>query len=365
MTQNKDTILKPVVVMDLSSSGEGGGPYTSYKRIMDSSLRSKYEFKTIVYKTHIGRFISFKRIRDLMKQIQAAKPDIVHFTGLQLQGLHISIACKLLGVNNTVITIHGSSSEALNIGKFKKFILSYILEPLTLLLVRKYHGVSKYVCTLPVAKLFSYKSLGYIYNLPPTDANNNQGYDLRKVLGVGEDDILVASVGRVIKDKGFHILEQVIKELSEYDKLKFIIIGDGNYLEDMKKNLREIEGKKGVFFLGYRSDIQDILRKCDIFVLPTLHETLSIALLEASTVGLPLVATNTGGIPEIVKPGFNGELVQPGNAYELKQCIINLINNKEYRKMLGKNAEARVAETFNREKILTEIDNMYQLLLKR
>ena len=86
---------KPVIVMDLSSTGKDGGPYISSTRIMNSELNEKYEFKSIIYKTELGRNISIKRILDIKNQLLEIKPDIVHFTGLQLSGFHVALACKL------------------------------------------------------------------------------------------------------------------------------------------------------------------------------------------------------------------------------------------------------------------------------
>ena len=85
---------KKIVALDLSTTGKGGGPYEQQEDI-NSKLKEKYDFKTINYDTSLGRFISLRRIYDLYKQLKVINPDIVHFTGLQLSGFHIILACKL------------------------------------------------------------------------------------------------------------------------------------------------------------------------------------------------------------------------------------------------------------------------------
>ena len=97
----KEGARKPVVAMDLSTRGKGGGPYTSTMRLMQSALKESYEFRVISYDPSLGRGISWKRIRDLRRQIDEVDPDIVHFTGLQLSGFHIALASRLSGARGS------------------------------------------------------------------------------------------------------------------------------------------------------------------------------------------------------------------------------------------------------------------------
>ena len=355
---------KPIVVMDLSTSGKGGGPYTSSVRIMESELKEKYEFKVIDYKTEIGRGISLKRILDLKKQIEKLKPDIVHFAGLQLTGFHVAIACRLAGIKRTIITIHGFSGDALYFHPVKKFITKYIIEPITLLLVKKICGVSEYVVTRRVVRLFKKKCAGVVYNFPPPKVLNNEQFDIRKELGIGSTDRVVVTVARITKDKGYHIYEKVISKFQNVENLKFIVVGNGDYLPEMKKNLQLQVGQNQVFFLGYRGDVQQIHKGCDIFALPTLHETLSIALLEASMENLPLIASNTGGIPEIVKTDYNGILVSTGDIDAMYNAINKLYQDKELCLEYGNNARKRLDEKFSDKSIVQKLDGVYQSVLK-
>jgi len=227
---------------------------------------------------------------------------------LQLSGFHTILACKLAGIKRTVVTIHGFSGDALDIHQFKKIMLTYFIEPLTLFLSNKIIGVSEYVIARPILRMFHQKCCGTIYNLIPAAYISNNEPSLRSELGLSASDTLAVSVARIRKDKGYHILDAAIANFQNVPQLKFIIIGEGDYLDEMRENLKEQILNGQVYFLGYRSDIQRILHDCDFFILPTLHETLSIALLEASVEGLALIASNTGGVPEIVENGYNGIL---------------------------------------------------------
>lgn len=356
---------KPVVMIDLSSDSIGGGPYTSHYRILTSTLSSQYDFHCLNYKKSLGRNVSIKRVIDLYKQIKKIKPDIVHFSGLQLAGFHFAIACMLAGINRTIVRIHGFSGEAIYFHPLKRVLMTFFMEPLTLLLAKKIYGVSQYVVNKKMVQLFKNKCLGPIYNLPPIPYTaTGKDENIRHDLNLDDNCIVAATVGRITLEKGYAILVETIRRLHHLSGLKFLIIGEGDYLQEMKEKLFEQEKQKRVFFLHHRNDVQRILNGCDFFVLPTLHETLSIALLEASSQGLPLIASNTGGVPEIVKNNYNGILVEPGNIDQLVNAIEKMYYDKNLRQRFSVNARELVQTRFCRETILEKIDAAYRALLE-
>lgn len=357
-------IKKSIIAMDLSTTGQGGGPYTSNMSVMNSNLKLKYEFKSFYYNTELGRGISIKRIKDLAKQLKVIKPDLVHFSGLQLSGFHLALACKLAGIKKIVVTVHGFSGDAIDFNFFKRFLLTYFLEPITLLLSDRIIGVSEYVISRRVIKLLSAKRSVAIYNFPPKQIDLVNKNEFREELNLKLSDVIVVSVARIIKDKGYHILDEAILKFKNQSNLKFVIVGDGSYLNEMKEKLKEQVHNNQVFFLGYRDDISKILSSCNVFVLPTLHETLSIALLEASQANLALIASETGGVPEIVKHEYNGLLVIPGSIKALEEAIERVFKDRDLREKFGNNSKLHIQEKFSDDEIEYKIDKVYQSLLK-
>ena len=353
---------KPIVAVDISTTGAGGGPYTSSMRLMNSTLKEKVDFRILEYKSETGRLISIKRIRDLVKQLKSIRPDIVHFSGLMLSGFHVAVACKLAGIKRSIVVIRGSSTEALDIGLVKRILMG-LLEMITLLLSTTYYGVSKYSSRLPVTRLFRRKSSGFIYNLPEIADKSITAYD-RKDFGFREEDIIIVSVGRITRDKGYHILQDTIQMFNTDSRVRFLIIGTGHYLETMRNNLSAEEAAGRVVFAGFRDDVKNILPMCDLFVLPTLHETLSNALLEASVSGLPLIASDTGGIPEIIEPGYNGLLVKKNSPGALYNAMRRLVNDAEERHTMGLNAQKIVKNKFAEEDLINKVYKVYKKLLK-
>ena len=355
---------KPIIAMDLSTQGQGGGPYMSTIRIMSSSLSKKYNFVKINYDPSIGRGISVRRILDLRRQIIKLNPDIVHFTGLSLSGFHLAAACFLSGVTKTAVTIRGTSTDAIDFHPIKKIILANILEPFTLLISKKIVGVSDFVTFTKITKMFHYKIFGTIYNFPPEYEQVLNRDECRKNLLLGNDDIVISSVGRINREKGYHIFAEAIKYFSSNNSIKFIIVGDGEYLEEMKKIIISQVESGQVRFLGYQDDVASINLAADIFVLPTLHETLSNALLEASVAELALIASDTGGVPEIVETGYNGELVSPNNSEALAKAIEKLIENPLLIKEYGRNSLLKVNHKFSKHSIEKKLELLYSQMLQ-
>ncbi len=364
MYSNKHRNKKPIIAVDLSTKGKGGGPFTSTSRIMSSELKNEFQFEVINYDVGLGRGVSWSRIKDLQKQIEEINPDIVHYTGLQLSGFHVAIACLLAGAKNTILTIRGMSGDSIFFNQFKKVLLKFIVEPFTLILVTKFYCVSDYVSSRGIAKLFYWKSEGTIYNFPP---HNLEQYDkslLRKKYGFSENDLVVVSIARINKEKGYHILEDAIKQLKEYKNIKFLIAGSGDYLDTMKKNLSNQIDIGKIVFLGFTSEVQKVNNCGDVFMLPTLHETLSIALLEASYAKLSLIASNVGGVPEIVENNINGILVEPNNSKQIFEAILKLHNDRDLCKTFSENAYRKVFEKFSADEISKKISKVYNSLLE-
>lgn len=348
-------------MISFREGGENGGPYVSHRKIMTSVLNEKYDFvPLIVPKGRLG-LLNMKVIKKLTQDIKRENPDIVHFAGLQLEGFHVAVACKLVNMKKNIVAVHGSSSESLELTKFKKIIL-HILESLTLRWAYNSYGVSEYVSSWDLISKNTKRHQGCIYNLADLekDLEMDNKVSLREELRIPKDNLVIVSTGRIVAEKGYEVLTKAIKQMSKEDNIHFVIAGDGNYLPIMKEELSEQIKQQQVFLLGYRNDISNILNGSDIFVICTLHETLCISLLEASIAGLPSVATNVGGIPEIITHNETGILTEPKNVDEVVNALKSLKNNKKKRLDFGVNARRKIENKFSNQKILNQIDQLYK-----
>lgn len=351
---------KPKILITFREDGKNGGPYISHKRIMESSLSNKYNFEAF-YIPNPRKLRNPKVFFKVIKQIKKAKPDIVHIAGLQTEGFLMMLIAKLARVK-TIVAVHGSSTEALGYSKLANFVFKTI-EKYTVKSADAVYGVSDYVSSWQICKKAK-RYCGTVYNIADLTEKILENEDIRKEIGITDTDVVVASTGRIIKDKGFDVLLQIAKDFKENKNVKFVVAGDGVYKQEMQEEI-EKENLKNVHLLGYRKDIGNVLKGSDIFVICTKHETLCISLLEAAVYSLPLVASDVGGIPEIIEDGKNGFLIKVGNVQAFKEAILKLVTDKTLRKQMGDNACASIKHKFDKNKITDKLDKIYSSVLQK
>lgn len=149
----------------------------------------------------------------------------------------------------------------------------------------------------------------------------------RKSLDMEEGGFYIITVGRLSTEKGHKILieafRKVLKEKTE-SRIFLGIVGDGPLKNEIEKANEDIIANGKLILYGYSSDIRKYLFAGDLFVLPSLYEGFGIALLEAMAAGLPVVASNVGGIPELLGDEFDGFLFPPGDSEELSRLIMKI-----------------------------------------
>lgn len=172
-------------------------------------------------------------------------------------------------------------------------------------------------------------------------------------------------LGRIGKRKGIYDLLYVLeKNKKEYDgKLLMLIGGDGE-TEKVTRFINDNHLAGLVNFEGWVSGEHKIrlLNKADAYVLPSYNEGLPISVLEAMSYSLPIISTNVGGIPEILKDGVNGYLIHPGNKNEIEASINNLMSDKDLRQKMGV-ASRNMVEEHLPEFVEKQLSNLYNNLL--
>ncbi|MDI6735724.1 MAG: GT4 family glycosyltransferase PelF [bacterium] len=183
----------------------------------------------------------------------------------------------------------------------------------------------------------------------------------RREIGLQKNDIVVGIIGSLdpIKDhKTF--LSAGVEIIKEFPKARFLIIGDGLLKKELLALSEKIGLSKRVLFLGQRDDIPELLKIMDVFVSSSLREGMSNTILEAMSVGRPVVATKVGGTPEIVEDGKTGFLVCPANPEELAEGIIKVLKNPQQSKDMSRAGQERVREKFSLDKMIIAYENLYK-----
>lgn len=182
--------------------------------------------------------------------------------------------------------------------------------------------------------------------------------------------VVLGSVGRLaeVKDQStlieaLHILVGRRPELG--DKLRLVLVGDGPLLPDLKQQIAKCGLGELVWMAGDRDDVFRLLQALDIFVLPSLAEGVSNTILEAMATGLPVVATDTGGNPELVEHGVNGLLLPVQDPQALADNLLRLIDAPDERALMGANALEKVRKTFDWDHTVAAYLGVYDQLLGR
>ena len=173
----------------------------------------------------------------------------------------------------------------------------------------------------------------------------------------GSKKPVVLMIARVIKDKGVEEYIQAAELLKE--KGEFWYVGDK---DTGNKNAFEPEWKN-VKYLGFRSDIKELISKCDIVVLPSYREGVPRTLLESASMSKPIVATNAPGCREVVEDGVNGFLVPIKDYKSLAEKIEILIDNPEMRKEFGENSRIKAVNEFDIKAVVNKYLDLYEGIL--
>ncbi|MGA1875732.1 MAG: glycosyltransferase family 4 protein [bacterium] len=182
----------------------------------------------------------------------------------------------------------------------------------------------------------------------------NERLSLRREFGFPPEARIIVTVCVLRKAKGLDHLLSAAPAIIEADPgIRFLIVGDGPYREEMvQRSIREGLDSH-IFWAGFRRDVPQILGASDLFVLPSLEDAFPTVLLEAMASGLPVVATNVGGIPEIVEHGRTGLLVPAGQPLLLAREILALLGEPDRLMTFGLQARKRVLTHFS-EALWTE-----------
>lgn len=175
------------------------------------------------------------------------------------------------------------------------------------------------------------------------------------------DTLILIAIAELHERKGLsYLIEATAQLVKEYPNIKLVIVGEGKERNNLEKLGDKLKLKANLVFLGRQKNIPQLLSSSDIFILPSAErEAFGFVNLEAMICGLPVVTTKVGGIPEIVKDGETGFLVEPQSAEALKESLKKLIENVELRKSMGEKGKKRAMQNFSAEKMAAQYEAVY------
>lgn len=188
---------------------------------------------------------------------------------------------------------------------------------------------------------------------------------MRHALGVGADECLVVTVANYRRHKDYSTLLAAARRIrGRGAPVRFAAVGQGPLESDVIGEHSRSGLGNAFTLLGYRPDVLDVLAAADLFVLSSRQEGLPVALMEALALGLPVVATNVGGVPEAVTEGVEGRLVPAERPDELADAILGLVMDPDERSRMAKAATRRSAQ-FDVERVVRRYEDCYRTLVTR
>ena len=197
------------------------------------------------------------------------------------------------------------------------------------------------------------EALRCVYNgisLPPspiqrTDVEPEVRDQVRRELGIPEHGQILLTVARLHSQKGYSYLIPIIPTLiTAFPNVMFVWVGEGDQRDLLMQQVQDQGVREQVLFLGYRSDIPRLLQAADLFIFPSYFEGLPFAVMEAMIYGLPIVASDTGGIPELIEHGQQGLLCRTGDSQDLLAQTQWALGHPERMQEMAKQAQRRVLD---------------------
>ncbi len=189
---------------------------------------------------------------------------------------------------------------------------------------------------------------------------------LKEELGIKEENIVIGMVGRLEQIKGVeYFVEAAILVAEKFDNVQFVLVGAGSLKDELRKRVKEKRCDDRFIFCGWRDDVTDIMCLMDIMVLASLNEAVGLVLIEAQSLGVPVIVSSVGGIPEVVDEGKSGIFVRPQDVKELQEAMVLLIHDESKRKAMGKSAIEFVDNKYDADDLCRIITRTYEMLMKR
>ena len=298
----------------------------------------------------------------LVRILREQRIDLVHTHRYKDTVLGL-IAARIAGVPYAVRTMHGLR-EPMTGWAHLKFGVYEALEKVALrCCADQVIAVSKDMAGILRRSGYPADRITHIHNGIDLNAVRSlrRRQDIRRELGVDSETYLIGAVGRLSPVKGHaNFLRAARLVLHKQPRAKFLIVGDGPLSAELQATAGALRIDGACLFVGHRTDVRDLLPAMNVFVLPSLSEGIPMALLEAMALGVPVVATAVGGVPEVVRHRVNGLLVHSGDDRALADACVALTFDRDLAERLSANGRRTIEEAFSGTRSCEALTRVYQ-----
>src|SRR5688572_11681373 len=184
-------------------------------------------------------------------------------------------------------------------------------------------------------------------------------HEFRRQCGIPADAPVAGIIARLTEQKAHRVLLDAIASSLELGRLHLLVIGDGELRASLERQSEKLGLTGHVHFAGARRDLGNILGAIDMFVMPSLWEGLPLSLVLAMGAGLPVIASNVAGIPEVIQHNVSGLLVDPGDVPQLATAMTRVLQDDTLRVLLSQEARAFVRPRFGVDGYIASMTSLY------
>lgn len=342
--------------------------FVGVNRINPEELECDNGYNVKFYNQNIYRSIydirsNYIAYKNLMRLLKLEKIDAIH-CNTPIGGVLGRVCGKKVGVPKVIYTAHGfhfyKGAPLINRTLFKwaeKWMARYT-DAIITMNEEDYEAAQK----------FKLRNNGKVYYVPGVGVDTNKYQlddvnkdELRTKLGLKQNDIMFIAMGDLIHRKNYASSVKAVAK-ARNKKLHFFICGKGPELESLKSLAKELNVENQIHFLGFRTDIKELLSVADIFLFTTYQEGLPRSMMEAMAAGLPCIASNVRGNVDLIEDGQGGFLRNPDDIDGLAEAINILAADKVLReKMNASNLET--IKKFDVENVKKEMKKIYEQIL--
>ena len=311
----------------------------------------------------VGLFKDLKSFWEIKKILQKERPDTVHLNSSKIGGLG-ALAARICKIKNIIFTAHGWAFNEDRI-IFEKIAIK-VAAWVSLILNTKIICVSKKIFNEAPKFLISKNKFILIYHgiktiefLEKEKAQEFLISRFEEQAPLPQDAFWIGTISELTKNKGIEFALRAIAQLKNLN-LHFIIIGEGELKNHLKKLAEDLGIENHIHFCGAIDNASKHLKAFDIFSLTSTTEALGYVLMEAGLAEIPVIASDVGGIPEIIEHYQTGVLIASENPDSIAQAIDKLLKDAPLRITLAQNLKEKVLTKFSFEKMIRETLRLYK-----
>jgi len=280
--------------------------------------------------------------------------------------IHGSLVPSINAISPIVYTIHAAINNDID-NRFSQDFRSYAIKIVANKLIKNEQSLcdsARVITAVSNSAVYEFQKTHFVEG-PVDIIPSGVDYNLFSPAKQKTDGLTyVLYVGRLEPIKGLvNLIGSAQYVCSKYNNLKFILVGKGTMERALKGMVNKLRLNSYFYFAGNISDrmkLLDYYQNASVFVLPSYYESSPLVLREAMSCSLPVVATNVGGISEIINDNENGLLVSPNSSQEIATALMRLLEDKQLRERLGTNARNTIKQFCDWESIVDKIEIIYQ-----